>query len=200
MLDKVNVPDGDVLIHAGDSTAMGTARELWEFNACLRALPHKYKIVIAGNHDWLFQKVPDLARSCLDAAMYLQDSEVLIEGLRFYGSPWQPEFRQWAFNLPRGAALQEKWDLIPDGIDVLITHGPPRGILDRVRGGEHLGCEALRSAVSHKQPRLHVFGHIHDSAGIHKVIGMRTTFVNASICTEAYRPTNLPIVIDLERT
>jgi Icc-related predicted phosphoesterase len=101
----------------------------------------------------------------------------------------------WAFNLQRGPALREKWALIPEGTDVLITHGPPFGILDWTARGERVGCEDLLEAVRRVKPRLHVFGHIHEGYGEHEQDGTR--FVNASICTEAYQPTNAPIVVDV---
>jgi hypothetical protein len=127
--------------------------------------------------------------------VYLQDEAVEIEGLRIWGSPWQPEFLDWAFNLPRGAALREKWDRIPSGTDVLITHGPPQGVLDRVDEGRREGCADLLNAVARVRPRLHLFGHIHEGYGCLERDG--TTFVNASICDRAYRPVNPPVVVDL---
>jgi predicted phosphodiesterase len=197
MYDRITVPDGDVLIHAGDATAHGSINDIIRLNTWLQAQPHKHKILISGNHDWMFQKRPEPARKLITAATYLQDSETTIDGLRFYGSPWQPEFCNWAFNLPRqGPELKAKWAAIPDGIDVLITHGPPFGYLDKVQPSPlSLGCELLRKAVARVKPKLHVFGHIHDGYGIQTT--SLTTFVNASICTERYRPTNAPIVINI---
>ncbi len=191
------VPPGDILIHAGDLTGWGTLPEIAAVNEWLGRLPHKDKIVIAGNHDFLFEREGALARSLITNASYLQDSMVELQGLRFWGSPWQPWFYDWAFNLPRGEALREKWEMIPEGIDVLVTHGPPRSILDLTSGGEHVGCEDLRDTVGRMSapPQLHVFGHIHEAYGIHRT--HRTVFVNASICDLAYRPTNKPVVIDL---
>jgi Icc-related predicted phosphoesterase len=118
-----------------------------------------------------------------------------VAGLRFWGAPWQPWFLDWAFNLPRGEALRSKWALAPSGVDVLLTHGPPHGILDRTATGDQAGCEALRAAVRRVRPRLHVFGHIHDGHGWTREDGM--LFVNASICTVAYAPTNRAVVVDV---
>ena len=126
---------------------------------------------------------------------YLEDEEVEIEGLRLWGSPWQPWFYDWAFNLPRGPALRAKWDRIPAGIDVLVTHGPPHGVLDHVGRGEDVGCEELLEAVRRVRPRLHVFGHIHEGYGQLERDGVR--FVNASTCTLSYDPVNAPILFDL---
>src|SRR2546430_16820633 len=111
--DRIEVPPGDILIHAGDATMTGRMEELARFNHWLGRLPHHYKIFIAGNHDWLFEKEPTLAESLITNAMYLRDSAARIEGLKFYGSPWQPRFMHWAFNLARGQATGRKWDLIP---------------------------------------------------------------------------------------
>lgn len=199
MLDRVRVPDGDVFVHAGDGTNHGRVDEVYKFAAQLKALPHKHKVVIAGNHDWLFFTKSKVARRIMREAgvTYLQDSETTIDGVCFYGSPWQPEFCSWAFNLPRGRALAEKWALIPSNTDVLITHGPPWGERDQVRGGEHLGCEMLRAAVNRVWPKVHVFGHIHDGYGV-SCMPSRPRFINASICTERYQPTNAPIEFDVE--
>ena len=128
---------------------------------------------------------------------YLSDSGRTIDGVRVWGSPWQPWFYDWAFNLPRGAALAAKWALIPDGTDVLVTHGPPLGVLDTTLRGEPVGCAALRGRVAQLRPRLHLFGHIHEAYGVVDHDG--TLFVNASNCTLAYEPDNAAIVVDLPR-
>lgn len=193
-LHKVAVPDGDLLIHAGDCTDRGGPRELARFNRDLGALPHRHKVIIAGNHDFGFERTPAEARALLTSAIYLQDELCEIEGLRIYGAPWQPAFMDWAFNLPRGPALQERWDLIPSGLDILITHGPPRGHGDRLRIGESVGCDDLLAAIRRAQPRLHVFGHIHEGYG--QTREGATLCVNASICDADYEVAQAPIVLD----
>lgn len=197
--EQIKVPDGDILIHAGDATITGRVDEIVLFNKWFARLPHENKIFIAGNHDWLFETNNNYARQILsDEIIYLQDSSTEIEGLKFYGSPWQPRFYDWAFNLMRDAELAEKWKLIPDDTDILITHGPPNGILDEVPRKyfiENTGCEELRKRVEQIKPKLHVFGHIHCGYGTAEQFG--TKFVNASNCDESYEPTQLPIVIDL---
>ena len=173
------VPDGDVFIHAGDITRFGgEIDDLVDFNDYLATLPHPHKIVIAGNHDFCFERDNARSRSILTNATYLEDDGVSIDGVTYYGSPWQPVFLDWAFNLERGSALREKWAMIPEGTDVLITHGPPRGILDEVFGGERVGCADLLERVRKVNPKVHVFGHIHEARGMHEQDG--TTFVNAS--------------------
>lgn len=197
--ERVRVPEGDVLIHAGDATGRGTLDEIVSFNRWFAALPHRYKIFVAGNHDWLFETSSAFARKLLDSSIfYLQDSFVEIENLKIYGSPWQPRFYDWAFNLTRGAELAEKWKLIPEDTDVLITHGPPHGILDEVPRQyfvENTGCEELRKRVEIVKPKLHVFGHIHCGYGQTEKFGVK--FVNASTCDEEYNPRNAPIQIEL---
>ena len=202
------VPDGDILLHCGDGTNVGRMNEIAAFGVWFRSFPHKYKIFIAGNHDWMFEKNRFTAVQLLNQGLignerkpeiiYLEDSGTTIEGLKIYGSPWQPRFFDWAFNLDRGEAIKKKWDLIPDGLDILITHGPPMGIQDQVTphlGSDHLGCEELMKAVERTKPKVHIFGHIHGGYG--KVQYPNTLFANAAICTESYKPINEPIVIDL---
>lgn len=175
------VPPGDVLVHAGDLCRGGELHELEEAARHLRALPHRHKIVVAGNHDWAFVRTPRRARAVLgEDVIYLQDAGVVIEGVRFWGSPWQPEFNAWAFNLPRGGAgLREKWAAIPSDVDVLITHGPPLGIGDRsAMGRQRAGCGVLRERVTELKLPLHLFGHIHDDGGAFPVGG--TMFVNVT--------------------
>lgn len=189
------VPDGDLVVHAGDFSSMGRRNEVERFVDWFSGLPHRHKVFIAGNHDWLFEREPETARSLVGSVTYLEDSEVVIEGLRIWGSPWQPEFFNWAFNLPRGPALRAKWQRIPTGVDLLLTHGPPLGILDVVPRGDAVGCEELRAELARIRPRLHVFGHIHHSYGQLEVDGTR--YVNAAICNEAYLPVNPAVVVDL---
>lgn len=192
---RVPIPDGDLIIHAGDFCGHGSREQARDFALFFRALPHRHKVVIAGNHDRCLELDPALGPLLFAGCHYLFDSGVTIEGLRFWGSPWQPWFLDWAFNLQRGPALREKWALIPAGTDVLITHGPPLGVLDSTSRGESVGCEELLEATRRVRPKLHVFGHIHEGYGEHVEAGTR--FVNASICTVEYEPTNAPIVVDL---
>lgn len=210
---SIRVPQGDILIHAGDLSSSGTDSQIAEAARWLGSLPHRHKIVIAGNHDWLFERQPTRAAALLRSAgvAYLQDSGTSVDGLSIYGSPWQPEFMHWAFNVPRGQ-LARYWKQIPMGLDILITHGPPHGILDQrvppgVRrlapwedeepfaGSDHVGDEELLVAVERVKPRVHVFGHIHSGYG--KAQNSHTAFYNASLCDEDYEPTHEPWVIDL---
>lgn len=159
------VPDGDVFIHAGDLCRGGTLEELAEVAQWIHSLPHREKIVVAGNHDWCFVREKERSLEILGSEVhYLEDSQRSTLGLSFWGSPWQPAFNDWAFNLPRGPALAERWALIPAGIDVLITHGPPAGYGDKSYDSR-AGCEDLLAAIERTSPALHVFGHIHPDGG-----------------------------------
>jgi predicted phosphodiesterase len=182
------LPEGDVLIHAGDFMNAGyDPNEAISFNRWLGQQPFEYRIVCAGNHDRYFQRLPEEARSLLSNGIYLEETGITIEGLSFWGSPYTPEFLDWAFMYPRGDRAKEHWDRIPDELDVLITHGPPYGILDRIAPhGVHLGCEELLKAVEEKKPKVHVFGHIHAGAGLLR--SGATQFVNAAYLNESYKP------------
>lgn len=176
---ELTVPDGDVLLFAGDLSNHGFPEDVSEFDDWLGTLPHPHKVVICGNHDFTFERDPADARRRIRHATYLQDSGVEVAGLKVWGSPWQPRFFDWAFNLDRGPDIAAKWALIPDDTDVLITHGPPAGILDRTSRGEAAGCVDLLWRVQELKTKLHLFGHIHEAAGV--VETPDTLFVNASI-------------------
>lgn len=196
--NQLVIPDGDILVVAGDISSYGMLEEVEEFSTWLQSQPHQYKIVIAGNHDSPFevhnsQAVKTLVNGRSDI-IYLQDSPVVIEGITFYGSPWTPTFMNWYFMADRGLQIRERWDLIPSNADVLITHGPPAGILDYVRGLP-LGCTDLLGKVMEIMPKYHIFGHIHEGYGYTTRDGI--TFVNASACDGRYRPINPPVVLEL---
>ncbi len=177
------IPDGDVFVHAGDLCRGGRLNELAPVAEWLRALPHRHKVVVAGNHDWCFIRDPDAARELLgDGVDYLQDSGAVLDGVRFWGSPWQPAFHNWAFNLPRGQPLAAKWALIPEGTDVLITHGPPYGIGDWCGEPVRQGCKDLLAAVLRVKPLLHLFGHIHQDGGFWYRDGVSFANVTAWEC------------------
>lgn len=203
------IPSGDILIHSGDCTNLGKQKEVTEFIEWFKSLEgFKYKIFIAGNHDLSFELKPNWLRTLIKPenlnehnVFYLEDESIEINDIEFsrpikvYGSPWQPEFYNWAFNLPRnGDDLKSRWVEIPNDTDILITHGPPYGIRDFSQNIS-LGCELLRERVNELNPLMHVFGHIHQSHGS-AYIG-QTAFVNASICDELYNPINKPLIFDL---
>jgi len=181
------LPDGDVLVHAGDFMNSGyDVQDILSFNRWLGDQPFRHRVVCAGNHDRYFEAAPQHARALLTNAIYLENAGVSLDNLSFWGSPYTPEFLNWAFMYPRGSSSRY-WDLIPENLDVLITHGPPFGILDQTAPGKaHLGCEELRGAIERKRPRIHVFGHIHGSAGTFE--NEATRFINAAYLNELYKP------------
>ena len=200
---RPELPEGDILIHAGDWTMDGHLIELKGQMKWIETLRERYTAVIgiAGNHDFCLEDHRvDQARMMLEDAgvTYLQDQSLFLGGLNFYGSPWQPWFGGWAFNAMRGADIKQYWDKIPQNTDVLITHGPPKGVLDKTPahyGNQNVGCEELAFAVDRIRPKLHVFGHIHNGYGMEVDKGVQ--FVNASIMNESYKPVNVPIAVEV---
>ncbi len=201
-----SLPGGDLLIHAGDISSMGYQHEIQQFCKWYNGLEnYDHKVFIAGNHDWGFQdnteKVMEIVNS-YKGIDYLQDDTLLVGGenyddmIKIWGSPWQPEFYNWAFNLPRrGEELREKWNLIPTDVDLLVTHGPAYGYVDRVIGRpENLGCELLAEAIKTKKPKIHVCGHIHSGYGY--IFDGQTHYINASVLNEQYNYTNKPLTVD----
>lgn len=193
---------GDILIHTGDLTSMGYEHEIREFAKWFNSLHHyQYKIFIAGNHDWGFQNNSEKVNEILsfyDKITYLQDASIVIDDLsvkpfKIYGSPWQPEFYNWAFNLPRdGWELEQKWNDIPNDTDILLTHGPAFGYVDKVKGSTfNLGCELLTKRISAINPKIHVCGHIHTGYGY--TTNQHTHFINASVLNERYLYSNYPL-------
>lgn len=183
---NLQLPPGDVLIHAGDFTALGSYKEIANFFQWFSEQPHRYKVCVAGNHDLEFQNTPWVARILIPSnVIYLEDSGVEIEGFKFYGSPWTPDFfpHRWAFNQTRGSQRTKlRWSAIPDDTDVFICHGPPYGTLDEVcDDGKvlHKGCEDLTEALERiERPMTVVCGHIHEGYGEGKLGNKR--IINAA--------------------
>lgn len=165
--DLGRLPDGDVLVHAGDMLRFGTLDELESFVEWFLDQPQRTKIVVAGNHDRCFETDRSRAETMLGSAVhYLQDRGLELSGLKWWGSPWQPAYRDWAFNLPRGEPLRRRWAQVPHDVDVLVTHAAPEGTGDRSPMRDRLGCADLRERVEQLRPLLHVFGHIHEDGGL----------------------------------
>lgn len=191
--DNVECEGGDILIHAGDSTGGGRLYEITDFLDWYAEQDYSHLIIIAGNHDWGFERTPDLiAKECKKRnIILLNDSGVTVEGIKIWGSPVQPWFHDWAFNRQRGPEIQKHWDLIPKDTEILITHGPPHGILDVTTYAngtpkERVGCYELADTLAKTEVRLHVFGHIHEARGV-QYSGPRT-YVNASFLDRMYYP------------
>lgn len=198
---KVEVPgDGDLLIHAGDFLGGDTESDVEDFLGWMSAWPFTHKLLIAGNHDKLFEQEPGRIESWLAGTgiTYLQESGCELGGIRIWGSPFTPRFFDWSFQAERGEGMRQHWDRIPVDTDLLITHGPPAGILDLVRRqdeSEQAGCNVLRETVDRIRPRVHVFGHIHEGAGQRLHGG--THFINASVLNGYDGPLHEPIIFDL---
>lgn len=203
-----SLPGGDVLIHAGDISNKGYRTEIQDFIKWFSTIEnYTHKIFIAGNHDFSCQDEVLAVQESLrlnPGSEYLYDDMFLIgdesadydDMVKVWGSPWQPEFYNWAFNLPRqGAELKEVWNMIPSDVDILITHGPPYGHLDYVTySKQNVGCELLRDRIDLIKPKIHVFGHIHSSYG-YKFDGT-THFFNAAVLDERYNFTQKPLSVE----
>lgn len=193
--DKLMVPNGDVLIHAGDITEAGTKREVLSFLRWFSNQPHPYKIFIAGNHDFYLENLSfeKLGEILPKNVSYLKDSGVEINGISFWGSPMVPGNGHWAFTEPSTRKIGEHWKKIPEDVDVLITHSPPYGILDQSGNKLLLGCKPLRKKVAEIKPKYHLFGHLHDNHGTVRIGG--TTYVNSTTFTSDHKLINPPIKV-----
>jgi len=210
---NVELPGGHILIHGGDLMTDGySTTECENFLTWFDSIDnYDTKIFIAGNHDRIIQNEPNWFNGVLakyKTINYLQDNDLVLyndgfngdyseDNVQIYGSPWQPEFYNWAFNLPRnGDELKNKWTNIPNNTDILITHGPPFGYLD-VPGGSgnnRVGCELLRERVDEIKPKICIFGHVHGSYGYY--YNGHTHFINASVLNERYYYANLPLTFE----
>lgn len=194
----LDLPSGDILIHCGDF-GLNSIADLEYTNRWFSKQDFKYKIFVAGNHDFACYRLQKhLVKGYLKDIIYLQDDLIEIEGLRIYGSPWTPKFNDWAFMLNRNSfELKRIWQKIPENLDFLITHCPPVSILDRNTYNNPCGCELLYQEVLYKMPKYHVFGHIHESYGKWQDYRGGTKFVNCSLLNKFYHLTNKPIILDI---
>jgi len=198
--NQIVLPEGNILVHSGDFSGMGKQSEVKNFFKWIEKQSEIFEhiVFIAGNHELTFEPrqawVDDLIQTLPNNVHYLEDSEVVIDGIKFYGTPYQPEFYNWAFNLKRGIECAEKWALIPEDTDVLLSHGPPKFMCDYIPWDQfNAGCQDLLDRVLFVKPKLHVFGHIHCGYGYKEYEGI--LFVNASTCNEEYQPVNKPVVV-----
>lgn len=196
---KDHLIEGDLIICAGDISGRGFKQELINFCKWFDQTKYKHKIFIAGNHDFCFQDSPEECKKILKDynIIYLQDDLYVLgddynNSVKIYGSPWQPEFYNWAFNLPRNSQeLYQRWNNISDNTDILITHGPSSGHLDKIQGlNENIGCGLLSSRIEKLKPKIHIFGHIHSGYG-YEFNGI-THYFNASVSNERYEFTQKP--------
>ena len=175
------IPDGDILIHCGDFTgSRHSILALEALNEWFKTLPHKHKILVSGNHDFCFETHEKESRKIMTEATVLINESIEIGGFKFYGTPDQPWFYDWAFN-KSSEKLIESYSKIPDDTDIL---------------GEQVGSKELLDRIKEIKPKLSIFGHIHESYGTTKVDD--TTFINCSVCDLRYTPINKPIVYELK--
>lgn len=205
--NQVSLPEADLLIHAGDLTNVGEPKDFRNINDWFGDNKHKYKfgiVAICGNHDRTADKTsgkfydPSVLKY-LTNCIYLENSGLEINGVKIWGSPFTPSFfrTMWGFNADRGAEISKYWDMIPDETQVLITHGPPFGILDKIeQRGDYLGDVDLLNKINKmKSLRLHVSGHIHGGYGTKLQNGV--IFANVSQVNEAYRVVNKPVIFEI---
>jgi Icc-related predicted phosphoesterase len=201
------LPGGDVLVVAGDISYVGKSLDFMEFNHWLGEYTDKYKkiVVVPGNHDLGSETNPTFFKSLVpNATHYLLNEPANILGFRFYGSPITPTFMNWAWMADRGEPIKKYWDRIPKNTEVLITHGPAWGIMDECPDLNdstklvHVGCEELLKRIKKlTKLKAHIFGHIHECNGVKTIDGV--TYVNASIMTGDYQPTQPYHTIHLEK-
>ncbi|KAI9275870.1 Metallo-dependent phosphatase-like protein [Phascolomyces articulosus] len=201
------IPEGDVFVHAGDMTRISNPNEFIKTIAWIKSLPHKIKIVTAGNHDhilderfgYITEKQEILAKMEHAGIIYLEHESFHLPkelgGYKMFVSPYAPYHIGGAF-MPH--SLREIWEKIPNDVDILVTHTPPFGYQDRiVRNKSHVGCPILRDKVDTIKPRVHLFGHIHEDHGWEWTRDGKTLMINACICDKRYRPSQRPVVFDL---
>jgi Icc-related predicted phosphoesterase len=192
---EVDVPSGDILIHAGDFTLFSKSlKAIEDFNDWLGELPHQYRVVVPGNHEF-FLEADSERRSLSSHASVLINEGIDIDGLRIWGSPVTPLYGG-AFGLISPEDRKRLYARIPEDTDILITHGPPYGILGVAPGSSiHAGCTELLDAVLRIRPRLHVFGHIYGAGGIYTT--EHRTFVNAALPGVDAEIERAPIMLDI---
>jgi Icc-related predicted phosphoesterase len=192
---QLDVPGGDILIHAGDFTLDSKPPSIVsDFNGWLGTLPHRHKVVVPGNHEFVLEEPRN--RAAITNATLLIDTGVEVEGISIWGSPVTPLYGG-AFGKSNPEDRKRHWAQVPEGLDILITHGPPFAILDHGGSEERReGCPQLLEAVFRALPRVHVFGHIH--AGYGTLRTDDTLFVNASLLGDNGSLTRKPVVIDFQ--
>ena len=206
------MPEADILIHSGDATAKGRIKELAEFNSWLGEISHLYKqiIFVPGNHELLTEYEPNLLKQLVNNAIVLVNEEYYVideshNVYKIYGSPVTPPFFNWAYNW-NDEDREQLWNSIPDDTDILVTHGPPKYIMDQVydlinEDVRYTGCKYLAKRVNELNLKLHCFGHIHEEHGVKEVSNLeetnKTIFVNASILNDYYKPAYEPIIVEI---
>lgn len=194
--DDIGGLSGDVLIHCGDFChgLLNDGSDLLQIDDWFAAQDFQLILCIGGNHDFVAQRRREQVEPVFQNAVYLQDESYQFGGRTFYGSPWLPDLDGWAYFL-KDAHRRRKWKLIPRETDVLITHTPPHGMLDRPRTGNHVGCKHLQKAIRGLPLRVHCFGHVHASYGVYREANRVS--VNASLVNSELELARAPVEIDL---
>jgi len=194
----LNLPNGDIIIHAGDFCHYGSDNDMHDFLEWYKELEFETKILIGGNHDFFAAEQSERFKEILpQEIIYLNDSGVKIKGISIWGSPVQPDLTGWAFGKKRGKEMTKHWELIPENTDILITHTPPFGVLDKPRSGKSIGCEELTNKLKSLEVKFHIFGHVHASYGEKK--NEKTQFINASNINSSKGLVNAPITFEYRK-
>ena len=207
--DYKNMPKGDILVHAGDLLNSGSLRDWLRGFQELKELKkmYEYVVYVSGNHDHYVEDNEFRVKGELlsEGIHLLIDEEICIQGRRIYGSPWTPRFGPWAYMKSRGESLSKVWQNIPSGLDLLILHGPPLGILDTVPSGESVGCWDLKHKLHtmDQPPKNIVWGHIHHEGNksVRHLISLdpfsAVNCYNVAICSEQYVPVSTGTLLEI---
>ena len=212
--NTLNLCGGDILVFSGDCMSSGSSIfELFKFIEWFKEQNYTYKVFVADNHDRTCEMLPEkYIKPIFDlyydnGVRYIKDELITVDGISIYGTPYQPYFYGWAFNVSDSEKLTNIYKNIPEGVDILITHCPPYDILDKSHlprekngktGEEPLGSTELLNVLTEMEnpPKYHCFGHIHGDGGKVEKKG-ETTYINASVCDEQYEPVNKVITLDI---
>lgn len=199
--NKITIPECDVLISCGDYSFRGEEHMIRDFHEWLNKQPAKHIVSVQGNHEkWVeknFEDAKAIAEEECPRVHFVEEGLVEIEGVKIWCSAITPFFCNWAWNRFRGDQIRHHWDLIPEDTQILVTHGPPEGILDSVNDlyRTSVGCKDLwNKIVTLKNLKYHFFGHIHESYGYQEFNGIH--FFNVSICDESYAASNQPVLVE----
>lgn len=193
------LPETDWILHSGDISSIGTIPQIADFLDWFSKVgDYKFRCFIAGNHDWLFQQNSVLAKSMIpENVTYLENSEIVVDGIKIFGVPQQIEFYNWAFNVTK-EGMKKYWDEVPLDTNILLSHGAPFGCLDMTLNGDSTGCKYLLEKISElKQLHLEVHGHIHEARGC-LIFADGQKIINASLLNRSYNLVNKPYVIDTD--
>ena len=197
------LPEADIIIHAGDYCSYGYKNNTIDFLNWFSSLKqYKHKIFIDGNHDHISEQQSELFKTLIpENLIYLNDSGIEIEGIKFWGSPVSPSFykEHWVWNRDRGQEIKAHWDLIPEDTEFLICHTPMNNILDSTLEGENVGCNDLLERFQElKNIKAIVSGHIHESRGFYRFVNGQLC-INASLLNRSYMLVNKPFLVDTEQ-